>query len=118
MCAMSACYSPNPDCAAGFDLPFDHYTGEVDEKIWARWQALDPVRMVADRLDVLRGLKALYFDCGLRDDYNLFLGARRLHRLLAKADIPHQYEEFDGSHRNLNWRYEVSLPIITNAIAA
>ena len=26
MCAMSACYSPNPDSDVGFDLPFDIYT--------------------------------------------------------------------------------------------
>lgn len=118
LCAMSACYSPNPQTRTGFDLPFDPYTGEIDKAVWSRWQFLDPVRMAADRLDVLRVLKTLYFDCGVRDEYNLFLGARRLHRLLKAADISHHYAEFDGSHRNLNWRYEVSLPIITNAIAA
>ena len=115
--AMSACYSPNPDSPHGFDLPFDPYTGLLREDVWARWKALDPVEMAPRHLDALRGLRALYFDCGRQDEYNLFLGARLLHRILDQHGVPHTYEEFDGGHRNINWRYDVSLPILTHAIA-
>lgn len=117
MVAMSACYSPDPEQPHGFVLPFDTYTGEIDPAIWSRWQALDPIRLAADYIEALKGLGALYFDCGSRDEYNLFLGARRLHRLLRQNQVKHIYEEFDGGHQHINWRYDVSLPIVTRAIA-
>jgi enterochelin esterase-like enzyme len=117
LCAMSACYSPNPASKTGFDLPFDPYTGEIKHKVWELWLEHDPVRATVGRLENLRKLKMLYFDCGINDEYNLFLGARRLHRLLEQAAIDHLYEEFEGTHRNMNWRYERSLPILANAIA-
>lgn len=115
--AMSACYSPNPDAALGFDLPFDTFTGLVDRDVWARWAERDPVRMAPQRLDALRSMHALFFDCGLHDEFHLFLGARRLHQILVEHGVDHVYDEFSGGHRNINWRYDVSLPLITGAIA-
>jgi enterochelin esterase family protein len=115
--AMSACYSPNPDSPLRFDLPFDPFTGQIRPGVWARWAAHDPLRLVRDRLSTLRKLKVLYFDCGNHDEYNLWLGARQLDALLDESDIPHIYEEFDGGHFNINWRYDISLPVITRALA-
>jgi enterochelin esterase-like enzyme len=115
--AMSACYSPNPDSPHGFDLPFDPYTGAIREEVWARWRALDPIRLAPQHVETLKGLRGLYFDCGIRDEYNLFLGARRLHRILDEHGVPHRYEEFDGGHRHINWRYDTSLPFLTAALA-
>jgi enterochelin esterase family protein len=117
VCAMSACYSPNPVSQTGFDLPFDPYTGEIVREVWERWLEHDPVQAAPDQLANLAELKALYFDCGRDDEYNLFLGARRFHRLLEQAGIDHIHEEFEGTHRNLAWRYERSLPILAQAIA-
>ncbi len=114
--AMSACYSPNPESEYGFDLPFDLYTGMIKEEVWKRWQEKDPIRIVEDHLDALRSMRAVYFDCGIRDEYNLFLGARRLHQILDQYGVEHTYLEHDGSHRNINWRYDTSLPIITQAL--
>jgi enterochelin esterase family protein len=114
--AMSACYSPNPSHPDGFDLLCDPHTGEIHDPVWARWLALDPLRLAASRLDTLRGLRALYFDCGQRDEYNLFLGARQLHWLLEQNTVPHQYEEFDGGHGGVNWRFDTSLPLLASAI--
>lgn len=115
--AMSACYSPNPDSPTGFDLPFDTYTGQIKRDVWARWQAYDPVRMAPDYVNALRSLGVLYFDCGVYDEFNLLLGARSLHRLLDEHGVEHVYEEYAGGHRNINWRYDVSLPLLTRAIA-
>lgn len=115
--AMSACYSPNPAVEYGFDLPFELYTGEIRSEVWDRWLAFDPVRMATDRVEALKSLRMLYFDCGTRDEYNLFLGARRLHQLLDQRDVPHIYEEYEGGHFNVTWRYEVSLPLLTKALA-
>jgi len=115
--AMSACYSPNPEAEYGFDLPFDMYTAELRGDVWERWLGHDPVRFAAEQLEALSNLKALYFDCGSFDEANLFLGARMFHRLLESNDVKHTYEECDGGHRNINWRYEVSLPILTKSLA-
>jgi enterochelin esterase-like enzyme len=116
--AGSACYSPNPGSPYGFDLPFDPYTGEIDAAVWQRWQAFDPVHLAPQNIDTLKRLRGLYFDCGTRDEYNLFLGARRLHRLLDLHDVPHVYQEFDGGHRHINWRYDTSLPFLTASLAS
>jgi enterochelin esterase-like enzyme len=114
--AMSACYSPNTNSPYGFDLPFDLYTGMIKEDVWKRWQEKDLIRIVEDHLDALRSMRSIYFDCGIRDEYNLFLGARRLHQILDQHGIEHTYFEHEGGHRNINWRYEYSLPIITQAL--
>ncbi len=115
--AMSACYSPSSANEYGFDLPFDLYTGEIRSEVWDRWLTFDPVRLAVGRIEALQSLRALYFDCGTRDEYNLFLGARRLHRLLEQYSVSHVYEEYEGGHFNVTWRYEVSLPLLTRALS-
>jgi hypothetical protein len=42
----------------------------------------------------LRGLKALYIDCGEKDQFNLLYGARRFVRRLNELGIAHRYEEY------------------------
>jgi S-formylglutathione hydrolase FrmB len=111
---MSACYSPN---AEGFDLLCDPATGAIREDVWARWQEFDPVRAASSYGEALRSLRALYFDCGIRDEFNMFLGGRMLHQQLERAGIAHTYDEFDGGHQGINWRYDISLPVIARAIA-
>lgn len=115
--AMSAFYSPNTDHPQGFDFPFDLHTGVIREDVWERWRACDPVNIATDHLEALRSLKTLYFECGIWDEYSLFLGARLLHQILDEHNVPHTYEEFDGGHRHINWRYDTSLPIMTEALA-
>ncbi len=113
--AMAACYSPNPEATLGFDLPFDTYTGEHEPEVWAHWQAADPVHMVGEYADALRGLKLLYLDCGLYDEENLLYGCRILSKRLNDLNILHTYEEFEGGHRNTQHRYDVSLKAISDA---
>lgn len=116
LAAMAASYSPNPENPLGFDLPLDPNTGELDEDVWQRWLAHDPVHLVEGFARALRSLKLLYFDCGRRDEYNLLYGARILAQRLQAMDIPHRYEEFDGGHSNVQYRYDVSLQAISEAI--
>jgi len=117
--AMSACYSPDEHEEAGFALPFDRYTGALRHSVWERWLRQDPVQMIEQSpcQGALRGLKALYFDCGLQDEYGLFLGARMLHQKLEHLGIRHIHEEHHGTHRNINWRYAASLPVLTRALS-
>jgi enterochelin esterase family protein len=114
--AMAASYSPNPNNPLGFDLPLDPFTGELDQQVWQRWLSQDPVNLVEQYAEALRSLKLLYFDCGRRDDYHLQYGARILDKRLQALGIPHRYEEFDGGHHNVQYRYDVSLQAISQAI--
>lgn len=115
--AMSACYSPNPESPCGFDLPFDPVTGELRPAIWQRWLAHDPITMLQDEQYVaaLRRMKLIYLDCGSRDEYALHYGARIFCQHLAKLEIPYLYEEFEGGHRDTQFRYDASFKAISQA---
>ncbi|HSG26120.1 MAG TPA: alpha/beta hydrolase-fold protein [Anaerolineales bacterium] len=113
--AMASCYSPNPDSPWGFDLPFDTYTGELNPEVWARWQENDPIHMAARHADSLRSLKLLYIDCGIYDEENLLYGTRILAKQFNELHIPHTYEQFEGGHRNTQFRYDVSLKAISKS---
>ena len=56
-------------------IPFD--TCDVIEERWANWLRQDPVVAIETQADNLRKLKALYIDCGEKDQFNLLYGARR-----------------------------------------
>jgi enterochelin esterase family protein len=111
--AMAACYSPNPEAKPHlFDLPFDLETGELLEDTWGRWLSWDPVRLVEEHESALRKLR-LFLDCGTRDEFRLYAGARIYSAKLKESGIEHVHEEFEDSHRELNYRYDRSLPWIS-----
>ena len=115
--AMAACYSPNPDAPLGFDLPFDLVTGERILDVWERWLAFDPLNAVEHHVDALRGLDLLHIECGLRDEFHLQWGTRRLARKLAQLDIPHVHEEHAGGHRGIDERYLTLVPRMIAALS-
>lgn len=117
VCAMASCYSPNPAAPLGFDLPLDPVTGELRPEVWARWEACDPVNLVEQYAEALGSLRLLFFDCGTRDEYHLHYGARIFARRLEQRGLPFVHEEFDDGHRNLNYRYDVSLAKFSEAMA-
>ena len=67
--------------------------------------------------DGLKGLKALYIDCGVADQFNLLYGARRFTRRLTELSIAHRYEEFDDNHTAVDYRMDESLPFLARALA-
>jgi enterochelin esterase family protein len=115
--AMSACYSPNPESPCGFDLPFEFHTGQLRADVWQRWLEQDPITMLRHDayVEALHRMKLVYLDCGNRDEYALHYGARSFCQHLAELNIPHLYEEFDGGHRHIQFRYDVSLKVISQA---
>ncbi len=115
--AQAAFYSPNPAAPQGFDLPFVLETGERREDVLARWRERDPVHLVARHAAALRSLRLLWFDCGTRDEWNLHHGTRMLAARLTAAGVPHVHEEFDDDHKQVSYRYEVSLPRLARALA-
>jgi hypothetical protein len=101
----------------GVRLPVDMHTCEVIPERWANFMKWDPVVMAETAGPGLKKLKALYIDCGDIDQYNLVYGARRMHRLLNRLDVPHTYEEFADDHSSVDYRMDVSLPILAKALA-
>ena len=97
-----------PDLAQflGIRLPVTFDTCEVIEERWANWMRHDPVVAVETRR-----LKALYIDCGERDQFNLLHGARRLVRRLNELGIAHRYKEFADNHSGVYYRIDESLPL-------
>jgi S-formylglutathione hydrolase FrmB len=107
---MAAAYSPAPGQPLGVALPCDLATGSFRPEVWDRWLQHDPITLVERAANALRSLRMLHVECGTRDEYHLIHGARMFHRRLDALGVPHTYEEFDDGHRDLSYRYEVSLP--------
>jgi S-formylglutathione hydrolase FrmB len=117
--AMAASYDPDPGAPKGVVLPVDLETCSLDEERWARWLRHDPIEMieVPECQENLRSLRGLYIDCGSKDQYHLVYGARKLSRRMTELGITHRYEEFDDDHSNVDYRMDVSLPFLYEAIA-
>jgi len=114
--AMAAHYDPDPDAFLGMRLPVAEDTCELIPERWENWLAHDPLTKVERQSDSLRKFKALYIDCGRTDQFNLLYGARRLHRRLEALGVAHRYEEFDDNHTAVDYRMDVSLPFLAEAL--
>jgi S-formylglutathione hydrolase FrmB len=119
--AMSAAYSPNPKkkFPENFDFPIDLVTCETKPDVWKRWHSNDPLAMVENKKHqaALKKMKAVFIDCGSKDEFHLQFGARRFSKRLTSLGITHRHEEFPDSHMDISYRYDVSLPILAKAIA-
>lgn len=72
----TACaYTPDPNRPGKALIPFDD-VGRPIEEVWARWLALDPVRMAANHADALGSMRKIYLDAGLQDEL-FWISARR-----------------------------------------
>ncbi|HEY6709217.1 MAG TPA: alpha/beta hydrolase-fold protein, partial [Actinomycetota bacterium] len=112
--AMAACYSAEPDGTV--TLPFDPATGRLREEVWARWLALDPVRMAAGHADQLRSLRGIYLDAGRRDQFWLDLGAAAFSAELDALGIDHVFELFDATHSAIEYRYPGGLAFLAGRL--
>jgi S-formylglutathione hydrolase FrmB len=116
MLGYAAAYSPVSAKAFDFDLPFDPATGELRDEVFARWLAYDPVERAAGARAALSRLRLRYLDCGRRDEYGLDIGARIFTRRVRDLGLDVRHEEFDDDHRNIGYRYEISLPALTEVL--
>jgi len=106
----SAAFSARDDGTP--ELPFDPRSGELRVDVWDRWLAWDPVRMVDEYADALRGLRAVWIDAGTRDEWFLDLGAQAFRDGLARIGVPDdrvQFELFEGTHMAIDYRYPMAL---------
>jgi enterochelin esterase family protein len=114
----AAAYSPRSSAAFDFDLPFDLESGAMREDVFARWLAFDPAQTCVDRAEELGRLRLRYLDCGRRDEYALNVGARVVAARLREMGLAVYHEEFDDDHRNVGYRYAVSLPALARVMEA
>jgi hypothetical protein len=113
MLAYTAAYSPRSATAFDLDLPFERATGELRDEVFARWLEFDPAERVGSHRKELAALRLRYLDCGRRDEYNLDIGARVIAARIRELGLPVRHEEFDDDHRNVGYRYAISLPALT-----
>ena len=117
--AQAASFDPDPSQFYGIRLPVDLETCEIIEERWANWLRWDPLRMADDaqHQENLRKLRAFYIDCGDIDQYNMVYGSRIMHRKLEAAGIAHTYEEFHDDHSSVDYRMDISLPLLAKALS-
>jgi enterochelin esterase family protein len=113
--AMAACYSPARDGTP--DLPFDLATGRLREKVWARWLAHDPLRLLEKQSSSLREMRLVFLDAGCRDEWNLHLGARMFAARARELGVDVEHEEFDDGHLDVSYRFDRSLPLVAEAVS-
>ena len=113
---MPAAYSPRSAKAFDIDLPFETRTGELREDVFARWLAYDPAERVPGARDALARLRLRYLDCGRRDEYNLDTGSRVVAQRIRDLGLEVRHEEFVDDHRNVGYRYEISLPALATVL--
>lgn len=114
---MAACYSTDEDGTVR--LPFDPLTGELDNDVWDRWLAWDPVRMAPRYADALRSLVTIYIDAGNKDQFYLDLGAEAFRRALSEIGIHDAvFDLFDATHSAIEYRYPRALEHLARSLSA
>lgn len=116
MLGYAAAYSPHSRTAFDVDLPFDRKTGALDQKVFDRWLTFDPARMCLHKQKELARLRLRYLDCGRKDEYGLDIGARVMAQRFRELGLDVRHEEFDDDHRNVGYRYAVSLPALAGVL--
>lgn len=117
--AQAASFDPDPDPETflGLRLPVTLDTCELIEERWSNWLEWDPARMVESHADAIGRLKGFFLDCGTEDQYNILYGTRRIHQALAAGGIAHRYEEFADNHSGVDYRMDISLPFLAQALS-
>jgi enterochelin esterase family protein len=116
MLGYAAAYSPRSASAFDVDLPFEQKTGALRDDVFERWISFDPAEVCVKKHAELRRLRLRYLDCGRRDEYALDVGARVLASRVREMGLDVRHEEFDDDHRNVGYRYDVSLPALAGVL--
>lgn len=104
----AAAYSADEDGTPR--LPYDIATAAVVPELWERWLDWDYPALVQRHADALRGLRAIYVDCGTRDEWYLDLTAAWLERELTRLGVSDLHVElFDATHVAIEYRYPLGL---------
>jgi len=116
MLGYAAAYSPASARPFDLDLPFERWSGALRTEVFERWLAFDPAQMCVHKREELARLRLRYIDCGRRDEYALDAGARVMVERMRAMGLDVRHEEFDDDHRNIGYRYELSLPALAGVL--
>ncbi len=112
---IACAYTPDPNRPGKALIPFDD-VGRPIEDVWARWLALDPVRMAAEHAESLAGMRRIYLDAGLQDEFFLDLGATAMSHELSRLGVPHSLELFEGNHDGVDERMPAAIRELARAL--
>lgn len=105
--SMSAAFSPDSARKPFYaDFPFRPAGGSlaVDEPAFSRWESAFLANMAKDHAAGLSRLKGIAFDAGSDDEFRFIPeGCRRFSDRLTSLGIAHQYNEYNGDHRQRLW---------------
>jgi hypothetical protein len=74
--------------------------------------------MASQRADALRSLRAIYIDCGKRDQFFLDLGAEAFRRELDALGIDdYFFELFDATHSSIEYRYPLAVKYLAERLS-
>jgi enterochelin esterase-like enzyme len=95
--AQAAAWAPNPkNPPEFFDVPTKD--GEIQPLVAAKWVANSPLVFVDQYVPSLRSMRAIALDVGDRDPF--VTTNRQLADALARLDVPHTIEVYEGDHGN------------------
>jgi hypothetical protein len=110
----SAAYAPEDGVVR---LPYDVATAEVIPELWELWLDHDYPRLVPRHADALRGMRAIYYDAGTRDEWYLDLTAAWVERELTRLGVPDLHVElFDATHLAIEYRYPIGLRYLADRL--
>ena len=113
---VSACFSAEEDGTPV--LPFDPSTACLRDEVWQRWLGWDPVRMVPEHAEALRGLRGIWIDGGKSDEWFLDLGAQAFRDALVAVGVTDvHFELFEGTHGRIEYRYPMSLAYLATRLS-
>jgi S-formylglutathione hydrolase FrmB len=117
---VAACFSADDDGTVR--LPFDTRDGRLDDDLWRRWLAWDPVRMLdqPEYGEAMRSMRSIWIDAGTRDEYLLDLGAQAFRNRLQALGVDDErvhFELFDATHAMIEYRYPLSLRWLAERLA-
>lgn len=107
MVMVSQAFSPNSTNPPFFsDKPYKIEGNEVvpNGEAYNKWLEFDVVRMADKYKENLMKLRGIKFDCGDQEDIKLIeINSRLLSKKMTELKIPHQFEQYNGDHRNKLW---------------
>ena len=116
--AMCATYDPDASAPYGVRLPVTMDTCEVIPERWQNFVAWDPLTLVGAHGDGLKSSRrsTSIAATSISSTWSTARGA--LHKRLSAMGVAHVYEEFADNHTSVDYRMDVSLPILARALTA
>ncbi len=106
LAGVGQCFSPNPDSPFQTDFPFAVREGQLVHSSlgYEAWQSQMPLYMIDSYIENLEALRGLRFDTAFEDEFtHIPITSRAFSQALARHDIEHHFEMYNGDHRNRIW---------------